>query len=229
MILMSSPLFQAGSGKSLRSAIAQDRRLALDDTQGMFLLLGAGYLMAAVILVVELFRYHQAEGRSFRVWLWRPKISASEHWHRLRQLISEYHQRGLFKEELESPTIFTTQLDNEFLYKTYDSRVLNSQFHNVSPLKFHSDTNILQENKVEHRMHLLSLPTLQLNHSDVRKTSSCRDLTYVQTLQKTPMRDVAVSARRMRFGSVGSVLDVKYCQGIWQYEFCWDRPQTSAV
>lgn len=46
-------LLQASSGKSLRTLSVEDRALTLDDTQGMFLLLGLGFLIGGSSLVSE--------------------------------------------------------------------------------------------------------------------------------------------------------------------------------
>lgn len=48
-------LLQASSGLSLRTLNVEDRALTLDDTQGMFLLLGAGFLVGGAALLSEWF------------------------------------------------------------------------------------------------------------------------------------------------------------------------------
>ncbi|XP_022915376.1 ionotropic receptor 21a [Onthophagus taurus] len=47
-------LLQANTGNNLRSIIVDDRSLSLDDTQGIFLLLGAGFLMGLAALISEM-------------------------------------------------------------------------------------------------------------------------------------------------------------------------------
>lgn len=51
-------VFQASSGSPLREVVPLQRKLTLDDTQGMYLLLGAGYLIAIVALIGELVHSH---------------------------------------------------------------------------------------------------------------------------------------------------------------------------
>ena len=48
-----SYLVQVTSGSALRLPPPEDRMLTLDDTQGMFLLLGAGFAIATLALIVE--------------------------------------------------------------------------------------------------------------------------------------------------------------------------------
>lgn len=50
-----------GSGIELKSQPPEDKQLTLDDTQGMFLLLGAGFAIATVALIAEccMFRWQK--------------------------------------------------------------------------------------------------------------------------------------------------------------------------
>ncbi|KAK6621468.1 hypothetical protein RUM44_001275 [Polyplax serrata] len=57
-------LLQAGTGRPLREVVPLQRKLTLDDTQGMYLLLGAGYLIATVALGGEVITWSYKKRKS---------------------------------------------------------------------------------------------------------------------------------------------------------------------
>lgn len=169
----------------------------------MFLLLGAGLLIAIAALIFEKTGHLKSEGES---WF--------NHCSRNHPIISN------LSEIIPGCVSKTVQDENpdDFTYKTYDSRVLYSRYNNVNPSMFYSEPRLSERRVWETR----SLPDFQ-KHLPTNPTSkSCHNLGAIDSKSQATSMD-----RPIVFGSVGSILMTKHCKEVLSHTYLYDRPQTS--